>query len=73
MACSVPGAVSRSIVLDLNARIQAQTIALGGTVKSLAGADLMPPRPTVNRQPASSPYPRSWPFWKQRAAVAMGQ
>ncbi len=70
---SVTGAVSRSIFLDVNARVQAQTIALGGTVTPLAGADFMRPRPTVNRQPASSPYPRSWPFWKQRAAVAMGK
>ena len=63
---SIPEAVSRGIFLDVNARVQLQAIALGGTVTSLSGADVPPPRGAQPAQPAAG-YPRSWPFWKQRA------
>lgn len=60
---SIPEAVSRSIFLDVNARVQAQAIALGGTVTYLGPRDVPPPS---GGQPAAG-YPRSWAFWKERA------
>jgi ribulose-5-phosphate 4-epimerase/fuculose-1-phosphate aldolase len=33
VAPTIPEAVSRSIFLDVNARVQAQAIALGGTIR----------------------------------------
>lgn len=66
---SIPEAVSRAIFLDVNARVQAQSIALGGTVKYLGPEDLVPPPsapPAKSGQPAAVVYPRSWEFWKQR-------
>ena len=60
---SIPEAVSRSIFLDVNARVQAQAIALGGTLKYLAPEDVEPP----TGAPPAAGYPRSWAFWKQRA------
>ncbi|HEY3160754.1 MAG TPA: class II aldolase/adducin family protein [Vicinamibacterales bacterium] len=68
---SIPDAVSSAIFLDVNARVQAQTIALGGgTISYLTQADLAPPTP--NQQPTAEPgapgyYPRSWGIWKQNA------
>lgn len=60
---SIPEAVSRSIFLDVNAKVQAQAIALGGTVTYLGPQDGSQP---VAGQPRAD-YPRSWPFWKERA------
>ena len=67
---TIPDAVSNAIFLDVNARVQSQAIALGGTVSSLTPADVAPPTP--NQQPAAQPgapgyYPRSWGIWKQKA------
>ena len=68
---SVPDAVSSAIFLDVNARVQAQTIALGGgNISYLTQADLAPPTP--NQQPVAEPgapgyYPRSWAIWKKNA------
>jgi ribulose-5-phosphate 4-epimerase/fuculose-1-phosphate aldolase len=67
---NIPEAVSRAIFLDVNARVQAQAIALGGTVKYLGPEDLVPPAsapPATSAQPVAVVYPRSWEFWKQRA------
>jgi hypothetical protein len=50
--------------------VQAQVIALDGTVKYLGPEDLVPALPTSgpsNVQPPGVVYPRSWAFWKQRA------
>ena len=72
----IPEAVSRAIFLDVNARAQTQAIALGGTVTYLTQQDIAAnPPPAGGRGAAQSPaaqppattYPRSWPFWKQRA------
>jgi HCOMODA/2-hydroxy-3-carboxy-muconic semialdehyde decarboxylase len=65
----IPEAVSRSIFLDVNARVQLQAVALGGTVAYLSPQDVGPAPPTGGRQPTSTgaTYPRSWPFWKARA------
>ncbi|MGH9254285.1 MAG: class II aldolase/adducin family protein [Vicinamibacterales bacterium] len=66
---NIPEAVSRSIFLDVNARVQMQAIALGGTVSFLGPQDVTGPAPTGGQQaaPGGGSYPRSWPFWKQRA------
>jgi HCOMODA/2-hydroxy-3-carboxy-muconic semialdehyde decarboxylase len=68
---TVPDAVSNAIFLDVNARVQAQAIALGGgNLSYLTQADVGAPTP--NQQPATQPgapgyYPRSWGIWKQNA------
>ena len=59
---NIPEAVSRGIFLDINARVQIQATALGGTVSGLGPQDVAPMAPT-----GAGGYPRSWPFWKQRA------
>jgi len=66
---SIPEAVSRGIFLDVNARVQIQAIALGGTVSFLGPQDTTPPTQTAGQQtaPGGGGYPRSWPFWKARA------
>ena len=80
---NIPEAVSRSIFLDVNARAQSGAIALGGTVHYLTEEDVAgPPAPAAGRgrgaatpPPAAAPpatpvvktYPRSWPYWKERA------
>lgn len=64
---SIPEAVSRSIFLDVNARVQAEAMALGGSVNlltsvdagALGGQSSAPGQPIV--------YPRSWWYWKDRA------
>jgi HCOMODA/2-hydroxy-3-carboxy-muconic semialdehyde decarboxylase len=65
----IPEAVSRSIFLDVNARVQLQATALGGTVSYLGPQDIGAAPPTGGRPnaPGGGGYPRSWPFWKQRA------
>jgi HCOMODA/2-hydroxy-3-carboxy-muconic semialdehyde decarboxylase len=67
---TIPDAVSNAIFLDVNARTQAQAIALGGTISYLTQQDVAPGAP--NPQPPSPPgtpgyYPRSWGIWKQKA------
>ena len=66
---TIPEAVSRSIFLDVNARVQIQAMSLGGTVSFLGPQDVAPPAPTAGQQtaPGGGVYPRSWPAWKQRA------
>lgn len=59
---NIPEAVSRGVFLDINARVQIQATALGGTVSGLGSQDVAPMAPT-----GAGGYPRSWPFWKQRA------
>ena len=67
---TVPDAVSNAIFLDVNARVQAQAIALGGKVTYLTQADVeagaVSPQPPA---PIGTPgyYPRSWGIWKQKA------
>lgn len=63
---TIPEAVSRAIFADTNAKIQLQAVALGGNITYLSGADTTPIPPT-GQQTTGAPYPRSWPYWKQRA------
>ena len=63
---NIPEAVSRAIFTDVSARAQLQAITLGGTVTYLTQADVDgPPQPAAAA--TTYTYPRSWPFWKQRA------
>jgi ribulose-5-phosphate 4-epimerase/fuculose-1-phosphate aldolase len=57
----IPEAVHRSIVLDVNARMQMQAIALGGNVTYLTNADM------AGGGAAATEYTRGWALWKERA------
>ena len=57
----IPEAVHRSIVLDVNARLQMQAVGLGGSVTYLTSADA-----AVGGQVATE-YMRGWALWKERA------
>lgn len=59
----IPEAVHRSIVLDVNARMQTQAMALGGTITYLTGADI----PDGGKTTPTGEYMRGWAFWKERA------
>lgn len=63
----IPEAVSRSIFLDVNARVQLQAIGLGGTVSYLTSADVGPGGGQTAQPSQTTPYPRSWAIWKERA------
>ena len=63
----IPEVVSRSIFLDVNARVQLQAIGLGGTVNYLTSADVGPGGGQTAQPNQTTPYPRSWPAWKARA------
>ena len=61
---SISETVSRGVILDVNARVHFQAIALGGTIRYLTPQDLGVP--TSAPQPGAA-YPRSWDAWKQKA------
>ena len=70
---TIPDAVQNAIFLDVNARVQAQAVALGGNISYLTPADVAGGNP--NPQPPAPPgspgyYTRSWLIWK---AKAMGE
>lgn len=62
VAPSLPMAVGRSVYLDLNARLQAQAMALGGPIEYLA--------PEEARKAIVDGYQRAWELWKRQAAPA---
>ena len=64
---SIPEAVSRSIFLDVNARAQAQAMAMGGTVAFLSPQDAGPLGGQAAAPGQPIVYPRSWWYWKERA------
>ena len=63
VADTIPNVVGRSIYLDLNARIQAQAIALGGTITEISPEEAN----RIALQRAYQPWPKnrwiSWNFW----------
>lgn len=61
----VPEAVHRSIILDVNARMQMQLLAAGATVNYLTGTDI----PGGDKTPLTpeGEYMRGWLYWKDRA------
>jgi len=64
---SIPEVVSRSIFTDVNARVQMDAIRLGGTVNYLTSADVGGGGGQTAQPNQQTAYPRSWPFWKERA------
>lgn len=60
VADTIPNVVGRSIYLDLNARIQAQAIALGGTITEISPEE-------AKKYAASDNYSRAWELWKKKA------
>lgn len=61
-ADSILNVVGRSIYLDLNARIQAQAIALGGKITYIAPEE-------ASKYAASDNYSRAWELWKRKAGA----
>jgi HCOMODA/2-hydroxy-3-carboxy-muconic semialdehyde decarboxylase len=59
---TIPMVVGRSIYLDLNARLQGQAIALGGSVTYLD------PEEARLWDRANGTYDRAWELWKRKAA-----
>ena len=60
VADTIPNVVGRSIYLDLNARIQTQAIALGGTITEVSPEE-------AKKYAASDNYSRAWELWKKKA------
>lgn len=60
---SLPIAIGRSIYLELNARIQAQALALGGTVTYLTPEESQ----KIMESGENRGYDRAWEAWKARA------
>lgn len=58
---SLPMAVGRSIYLQMDARLQAQAIALGGNVTYLDAGE-------VEKLKGLDSYDRAWELWKRKAA-----
>jgi len=58
---SIPTAVGRSIYLDINARVQAQAMALGGTITYLEPEE-------VRKYLAPNNYDRAWELWKREVS-----
>jgi HCOMODA/2-hydroxy-3-carboxy-muconic semialdehyde decarboxylase len=62
VATSVPTAVGRSIYLDLNARIQIQTMTLGGS----GTFSYIDPAEARLRMADPNEYSRAWELWKRK-------
>src|SRR3954468_14980114 len=60
VADTIPNVVGRSIYLDLNARIQLQAIALGGSITEISAEE-------ARKYAASDNYARAWELWKKKA------
>jgi ribulose-5-phosphate 4-epimerase/fuculose-1-phosphate aldolase len=63
VANSIPNAVARAVYLDLNARIQLQTAALGGR------ATFIDPAEATLRMADPNEYSRAWELWKASEAA----
>ena len=61
---SLPIAVGRSIYLEINAKLQTQAIALGGTITYLDPQEAR----SVVAGGENSGYQRAWELWKRKAA-----
>jgi ribulose-5-phosphate 4-epimerase/fuculose-1-phosphate aldolase len=62
VAASIPTVVGRSIYLDVNARAQAQAIALGGKVTYVEADE------AKLRMGDTNEYSRAWDLWKRKVA-----
>jgi ribulose-5-phosphate 4-epimerase/fuculose-1-phosphate aldolase len=63
VGASIPYAVGRSVYLELNARIQAQTVALGGTITYLDPQEAQ----KMMEAGENRGYERPWELWKAKA------
>jgi len=61
VAASIPNVVGRSIYLDVNARAQAQAIALGGKITYVEADE------AKLRMSDTNEYARAWDLWKRKA------
>jgi HCOMODA/2-hydroxy-3-carboxy-muconic semialdehyde decarboxylase len=62
VATSIPNVVGRSVYLDLNARVQIQTIAIGGK------ATYVDPAEAKLRMSDPNEYARAWDLWKSKVS-----
>ena len=62
VAASIPNVVGRSIYLDVNARAQAQAIALGGKITYVEADE------AKLRMSDTNEYARAWDLWKRKAS-----
>jgi ribulose-5-phosphate 4-epimerase/fuculose-1-phosphate aldolase len=62
VADTIPNVVGRSIYLEINARVQAQAIALGGPVTYIDPEE-------AKKYAASDNYSRAWELWKKKAGT----
>jgi ribulose-5-phosphate 4-epimerase/fuculose-1-phosphate aldolase len=60
VADTIPNVVGRSIYLEINARVQAQAIALGGPITYIDPEE-------AKKYAASDNYSRAWELWKKKA------
>jgi HCOMODA/2-hydroxy-3-carboxy-muconic semialdehyde decarboxylase len=60
VADTIPNVVGRSIYLEINARVQAQAIALGGPITYIDTEE-------AKKYAASDNYSRAWELWKKKA------
>jgi ribulose-5-phosphate 4-epimerase/fuculose-1-phosphate aldolase len=61
VADTIPNVVGRSIYLEINARVQAQAIALGGPIAYIDPEE-------AKKYATSDNYGRAWELWKRKAA-----
>lgn len=62
VASSIPNVVGRSVYLDLNARVQIQTMAIGGK------ATYVDPAEAKLRMADPNEYARAWELWKRKVS-----
>jgi HCOMODA/2-hydroxy-3-carboxy-muconic semialdehyde decarboxylase len=62
VATSIPNVVGRSVYLDLNARVQIQTMAIGGK------ATYVDPAEAKLRMADPNEYARAWDLWKRKVS-----
>jgi HCOMODA/2-hydroxy-3-carboxy-muconic semialdehyde decarboxylase len=63
VAGSIPNVVGRAIYLDINARAQAQAVALGGRITYVEADE------AKMRMGDPNEYSRAWDLWKRKAAA----
>jgi HCOMODA/2-hydroxy-3-carboxy-muconic semialdehyde decarboxylase len=65
VASSIPNVVGRSVYLDVNARVQIHTMAIGGK------ATYVDPAEAKLRMADPNEYARAWDLWKQKALASL--
>jgi HCOMODA/2-hydroxy-3-carboxy-muconic semialdehyde decarboxylase len=62
VATSIPNVVGRSVYLDLNARVQIQTMSIGGKFTAVDPAE------AKLRMTDPNEYARAWELWKRKVS-----